>query len=300
MDERKKELANEKRRAWAKKLHKLAHKYQDEGYDYKEAQRLANRDLKKLKPQKSSKCKGVEPNDDDECEEPCPIKSVSKSGKSYCKSKPSQQSAPSRRISNKSLALSKKSVLDKPLDNLFYIPGDLVITSANKAVLITQNKVPLEFTRKNGKLYLYDANNESIEIQPLSAVYQVNETEAEFLQKHFDIIDLKDIIEDVISDNTKLKRKFSKISKNKKTYIKFIVDNFYNDPELELPYYKAVVKKQKENDSSLEEEEKEEEEDEEQRKKEKKKRDNKAYRERQKRGERKYNIEEEGEEIGSI
>lgn len=289
MNEQKKELANKKRREWAKRMHELAHKYEKKGYTYKEAQKLANRDLKKLNPKKSSKCKGIEPNEDDECEEPCPVRSVSKSGNVYCKSKPSQRLSPTR-------SPTRKQVFDKPIDNLFYIPGDLIITSTDKAVLMTPDKVSLEFVRKNGKLYLYDANNELIEIQPLSAVYQTNETEAEFLHKHFNVIDLKDIIQNVINDNSKLKRKFSKIIKNKKTYIKFIIDNFYNDTDLELPYYKAVIQKQREIDSSKKEEE---EDNEEQRKKEKKRKDNKAYRERQEE-KRKYNIEEEGEDISSI
>jgi len=103
---RKNPKANKERSDYAKAVGLIASKLYNSKNNTKswaEIQSIAHKQYKEkhgIKSKKASSCKGVEPNDDDECDEPCSVKYKSKNGKSFCKS-PAVRRASSEKKSKK-------------------------------------------------------------------------------------------------------------------------------------------------------------------------------------------------------
>ena len=221
--------ANEKRRKWGEEVSRIAQKIyrnkdgsvKDKNITWGDAMRMAREQYDKKNPKKAkSKCSKVVPNEDGDCDEPCPVKYKSRTGNEYCKSKQTTVRSP------------KKS---RKIENTYvgYLPDCAIKTKS------------IKFEEKEDKYYLFDADGNPVEIKDGKVKDLTREeAEAEYLKETFDKQDLRDIVA-TLADEEQLAEFKSIKGKTEDKIIKFILDNFYNKKYKNL-YLTAVNLKEKE------------------------------------------------------
>jgi hypothetical protein len=223
--------ANEKRREWGEKVSRIAQKIyrnkdgsvKDKNVTWGEAMRMAREQYDKKNPKKAkSKCSKVVPNEDGDCDEPCPVKYKSRNDNIYCKSK-------------QTTTRSSKPKKTRKIENTYvgYLPDCAIKTKS------------IKFEEKDDKYYLFDADGNPVEIKD-GKVKDLTRTEAEaeYLKETFDKQDLRDIVA-TLADEEQLAEFKSIKGKTEDKIIKFILDNFYNKKYKNL-YLTAVNLKEKE------------------------------------------------------
>jgi hypothetical protein len=175
--------ANEKRSEYQKAITKRAQElyYRSDGvtkrgkYTWPEAQKKAHAEYKKehgerKSSKKKSPCSGVEPDENDECDEPCPVKYKSKSGNSFCKSKPKRSVKPDKK--SKKSSKSKKTAIRSPRiygpkASPFNIRGHLHLGQGRKFTINNKGD-PVEFKVVKHKRYLFDKKGKPVEVDVIN------------------------------------------------------------------------------------------------------------------------------------